>query len=125
MEFKFAPGTKGIHAETVDGKPVLFDAKDDPVIPSSNDLEAKYPGKFVRVVKGTATATATPPPEESQLGEDVTSKYKSAGKAGLLVFKGEEGLFVASEDEPDFALNAEPLSGRQISKFVKQQVEAE
>lgn len=46
---------------------------------------------------------------ESKLGDDVTSKYPRASSADLLILKKGKKLFIADKDDPDTALNEDPI----------------
>lgn len=70
------------------------------------------------------TENADKKPRESvpsKLGdEDVTEDFEHAEKNDLLVFKKGRDFFVAENDDPDTAINEEPLKHAGVNKFIKE-----
>jgi hypothetical protein len=142
MYYKLKPRA-GSHSERgEDGNPVVFTAEQGHVFETDNDLCAMFPNKFDRVEVGpdkTASPTSSvggkadsgPPqketkaPSPSPFGVDVTDKYPSAGKDDLRVFQDGDAFTVVEADDPENALNANPLKkdGKGgVEAFVKKYV---
>lgn len=62
------------------------------------------------------TAAAT----ESTLGEDVTADFPEAAKQGLKVFRSGAWYHVATEDDPNTAVNEKALHKADVAKFVRE-----
>jgi hypothetical protein len=60
--------------------------------------------------------------EETDHGTDVSSKFKEAADADLVVFRTEDGGYnVADKDNPAKSLNKKPLKFGQVRNFLKNQ----
>ena len=53
------------------------------------------------------------------LGEEVTSKFKKAGKAEVRVFRKDKKHFITDEKNIATALNEDPLSFVEVKRFIK------
>jgi len=142
MYFKLLPKT-GSHSESgPSGKVVTYIASDGKVIESENDLVKMFPEKFEKVnVSGAPElptveqkAPVLPPQStaptskkvkaskevlvESKLGRDVTKRFPHASEENFMVFSTGGEFFVVEVDEPDIALNPQPLKRGQVEAFV-------
>ena len=128
MFFKLKPGAGNHSEKDENGKIVVYKSEDDGVIESENDLVKMFPNKFERVTENLTEPEpkeeppVEPEPEpEGPLGKNVTDEFKRAQNEDFLVFRSEDGVFVAEADEPDEALNDEPLedSRKAVNAFIK------
>lgn len=66
-------------------------------------------------------------PEEavSKLGDDVSDEYPKAKEADLLVLQRGKNFYVADKDDPDRALNEEPLSKGKLGTYLSKQLKGD
>ena len=146
MYFKLLPKT-GSHSESgPSGKVVTYIASDGKVIESENDLVKMFPEKFEKVNVSGAPELPTVEQKapvlplaslqetaskkakgakvskevlaESKLGRDVTKRFPHADEEDFKVFSTGGEFFVVEVDEPDIALNPQPLKRGQVEAFV-------
>lgn len=114
-EHNLVPASQAIDAAELAEFRAWKDAKKAPPAPTEEAPPTEE--------KGT-----TPPKEavSSTLGEDVTSEFKAAIDAGMLVFKHEDMYFVTETDDPNKALNEKPLEdAKHVNKFIHKALKEE
>lgn len=100
------------------------------IVESSDDLVAKFPGKFELVHERKknkdeeVAEEADPQSEEERL--EVTEDFPSAKEVELQVFKSSSGKFFVHEKDGDSPMEGSEngLSRKELEKFLKKQVAA-
>lgn len=120
MKFKLLPGAGNHTEKDENGEIITYHAKDGNVIESDVDLAKVFVGKFERIEVGASDVSVK---ASGDLGKDVTERFENAKEEGFLVFLKGKSYSVADADDPQVALNEEPLKKADVEPFVAKRID--